>query len=204
MHRPAAVRVMGDWFAGEGTRSLFMGLWCGCNNVGNLTGAAIGALSAAALGPEVWGAPLLVLAVLLLLVSWFVFLRLTPRPELVGRRAYRWSVGAKEELAESLRGNVEDEDEEEDEGEEHIIAFGPASPMVRLEDEWEGEERRRPLLEVAADDSREPPSPSSLSPPPAGPTMSMWRALWLPGVLEVSISYAALKGSFVSGSGGQG
>ncbi len=185
---------MGDWFAGEG-RSAFMGLWCSCNNTGNLFGAAIGAASAAALGPEVWGAPLLVLAAVLLLVSWLVFLRLTPRPELVGRRAFRWSVGAKGEL---VGGSGEEEEDEE----EHIIAFGPASPMVRVDadGEWEQEEeddeRRRPLLEPAGD-TEEGEGEGEGEDGRARPTapMSMWRALWLPGALEVSLSYAALKGT---------
>ena len=201
---PAAVRVMGDWFKGEGTRSVVMGLWCSSNNIGNIVGTGVGALSSVALGSHAWGAPMLALALLLLAVSWIVFGRLTPTPRLVGRAPYRGSVGAKEELVEAFGatgllddeegGEGEEEQEEEDE-EETVIAFGPASPMVRPGDgvgDGGWEERRRPLLEpVGGEWSMD--EGVVLQPEVPAPALSMWRALWLPGVVEVSISYAALK-----------
>lgn len=201
---PAAVRVMGDWFKGEGTRSVVMGLWCSSNNIGNIVGTGVGALSSVALGSHAWGAPMLALALLLLAVSWVVFCRLTPTPRLVGRAPYRGSAGAKEELVEAFgatgllddeeggEGEGEEEQEEGDE-EETVIAFGPASPMVRPDDGgWE--ERRRPLLEpVGGDGSMDEGVVLQPEVPAPALSMSMWRALWLPGVVEVSISYAALK-----------
>lgn len=185
---PACVRVTGDWFAGNGTRSVLMGMWCSCNNVGNLLGAAIGALGAAALGPEVWGAPMLALSALLLAVSWLVFLRLTPRPDLVSRAPYSWSVGAKDkdedELVEELLLAPRLSEEREE-----VIAFGPASPIVRHGwEEEEADEGGWTLLEPPQEQHHRRVSPGR-----PGAPITMWRALCLPGVLEVGLSYAALK-----------
>lgn len=210
---PGCIAVLGEWFHSK-RRAAVMGLWCVANNVGNLLGASVGEVAVAVAGDERWGAVLVANAILMLVVPAVVFLHLEPFPppptvldlsptsdpcqgasrekgQKEGARTRRdWQAGR----AEGREGDRE-APPDKDRRDTHcaVKASDSSSPVV--DDSLFSEEGSRTLLHPLLDSDDEAfPSPVLTPRPSVLPPVGLARALCTPGVLEVGLSYACLKG----------
>ncbi|GAB5030879.1 glycerol-3-phosphate transporter-like isoform x1 [Nannochloropsis oceanica] len=197
---PGCIAVLGEWFPYK-RRAAVMGLWCCANNIGNLLGTSVGEVAMVAAAEKRWGAVMMANALLMLMAPVLVFLHLTPLPP-PGMNSKRQGLAEKEREEDEVGdGQIKEEGtdwlyhqlEDNEDGVVAVTSLGE-TPMVQHD--------AHSLFPHANDDSsRDNSSPLVLPLEKLShhrthllPPITLTRAFLTPGVLEVSLSYACLKG----------
>ena len=213
---PGCIAVLGEWFPSK-RRAAVMGLWNCANNIGNLLGTSVGEVAVAVAGENRWGAVMMANALLMLLAPTLVFWHLLPLPppSLGGNTQgiARGKGGEEEEGVGGPRRIEEGGGEEESDGHYHklqgnvegLAAISVAAtpivqhdthssllPVIHADDNDDNNSNNSPLLPPSSFEST--PTHHHHHHPPLLPSITLTHAFLTPGVLEVSLSYACLKG----------
>eukprot|EP00624_Nannochloropsis_granulata_P005988 evm.model.NODE_43026_length_43751_cov_20.433773.6 len=198
---PGCIAVLGEWFPSE-RRAAVMGLWCCANNIGNLLGTSVGEVAMAVAGEKRWGAVMMANALLMLVAPVLVFLHLMPLPPPVFNSKRQGLAGKEKEEDEVENGQIKEGGsdglyhklEDNEDGVAVIPSWAVTSTLqhdayssfLHAKDDDSSRNNSSPLLPLE--------TPTHHHTPLLLPPITLTRAFFTPGILEVSLSYACLKG----------